>query len=403
MIARSGGQVVLVDGTLPGERIVARIERVARGVAYADTISVAEPSRDRREPDGDRRCGGCLYAHIAYPRQLELKSLAIGDAFARIGRLPLAEPPVVAPSLPEGYRMRARLHHVDGRLGFLREATHQVCDARATRQLLPSTCDALDQLEDVLSTPSDRIQAVVVSESQDASQRVVHVEATGRMAAAVSARLAAITGVSGVAVADTERGVTRVLAGSPFITDVLHDVDGTSITLRRHGLAFFQGNRFLLRYLVAHVSSLIESGSTVMDLYAGGGVFALAAVQWRGAHVTAVEGDGLAADDLVVNLAATSGDAAVAHLAVETFVQSRAPQGEIVVVDPPRTGLSAEATAGVIRLAGERVIYVSCDVATLARDARHLVEGGFGLAQITAFDLFPNTPHVETVAVFDRR
>jgi len=117
--------------------------------------------------------------------------------------------------------------------------------------------------------------------------------------------------------------------------------------------------------------------------------------------VTAVEGDRLAADDLVVNLAAASGADPV-HQTVEGFVQARTARGEVVVVDPPRTGLSPEAVAGVIRLAGERVIYVSCDVATLARDARRLVASGFVLADITAFDLFPNTPHVETIAVFQR-
>src|SRR5205823_11013281 len=95
---------------------------------------------------GDPLCGGCLYAHIGYSRQLELKALVIADAFARIGRLALPAPVRVIASPEEGYRMRARLH-LRGRLaGFFREGTHEICDARQTRQLLPATSDALDRL-----------------------------------------------------------------------------------------------------------------------------------------------------------------------------------------------------------------------------------------------------------------
>src|SRR6476661_3758202 len=83
MIARVDGQVVLVGGAIPGERVTARVERVAKGVAYADTIAADTPSADRRSTLSDPLCGGCLYAHIAYPRQLELKSLVIADAFGR--------------------------------------------------------------------------------------------------------------------------------------------------------------------------------------------------------------------------------------------------------------------------------------------------------------------------------
>jgi 23S rRNA (uracil1939-C5)-methyltransferase len=90
------------------------------------------------------------------------------------------------------------------------------------------------------------------------------------------------------------------------------------------------------------------------------------------------------------------------HQAVEDFLRDPPGRPGAVIVDPPRTGLSREALDGVMRLHAPRIVYVSCDVATLARDARRLVEGGYGLARVDSFDLFPNTPHVETVAVFDR-
>src|SRR5688500_17244301 len=127
MIARVDRLVVLVSGAIPGERVRAKIERVGKGAAYAAAVDIEEPSADRRVATGDPLCGGCLYAHIAYPRQLELKALVIADAFARIGRLGLPAGIRVAPSPEEGYRMRARLH-MRGRLaGFFREGTHEVC------------------------------------------------------------------------------------------------------------------------------------------------------------------------------------------------------------------------------------------------------------------------------------
>ena len=146
MIARADGQVVLVSGAIPGERVQVRIERVSKAVAFAETVAVEEPSPDRRDGMADPLCGGCLFGYIAYPRQLDIKSAVIGDAFARIGRITLPASIRVNPSPEDGYRMRARLHVRGRRLGFFREGTHDVCDARHTRQLLPTTIDVLDRL-----------------------------------------------------------------------------------------------------------------------------------------------------------------------------------------------------------------------------------------------------------------
>src|SRR5262245_4577985 len=98
MIARLDGQVVLGGRRIPGERVSARIERVAKGVAYAAVTEIDLPSPDRREPFTDPLCGGCLYAHISYPRQLDIKAQVVADAFARIGHIPLPSPLAVAPS-----------------------------------------------------------------------------------------------------------------------------------------------------------------------------------------------------------------------------------------------------------------------------------------------------------------
>jgi 23S rRNA (uracil1939-C5)-methyltransferase len=193
-------------------------------------------------------------------------------------------------------------------------------------------------------------------------------------------------------------GRATVLVGDPQVTDAL-SVEGHEVRLRRHVQAFFQGNRFLLRDLVANVVSRIDAGDDVVDLYAGVGLFSLAAAIVRGAHVTAVEGDRFAAADLVVNAAATAGAVAPVHQSVETFAPRHRRRPAVMIVDPPRTGMSKEALSGALQMKARTVLYVSCDVATLARDARRFVNAGYQVESITAFDLFPNTPHVETVVV----
>jgi 23S rRNA (uracil1939-C5)-methyltransferase len=387
MIARVDGQVVLVAGAIPGERVQARIERVGKGVAYAETVSVDEPSPDRRPPFTDLVCGGSLYAHIAYPRQRAIKAQVVADAFARIGRLQLPGEVGVAASPEEGYRMRARLHVRGRRVGFFREATHDVCDARDTRQLLPATCDVVDRLAAALrSVGADAVREIELSENVEASQRAVHFVTADRVDRRIVDTLATIDGIT--------RG--------PHVTDTLRLGD-TAVTLRRHVQAFFQGNRYLLADLVAHVVGQVPAGAAVTDLYAGVGLFAVAAAATRGASVVAVEGDPYAAEDLRANAAAAGGQIVAKKGAVEGFLAGTpdATAGT-VIVDPPRTGLSREALAALIDFAASRVIYVSCDVATLARDARRLVDSGYTIHRADAFDLFPNTPHVETVVVFEK-
>jgi 23S rRNA (uracil1939-C5)-methyltransferase len=189
--------------------------------------------------------------------------------------------------------------------------------------------------------------------------------------------------------------------GDAHVTDTL-DVGGPRIALRRHVLAFFQGNRYLLDRLAAFVAGEVPPDSDVIDLYAGVGLFSMAAASRR-ARVTAVEGDRLSAADLAANAATSGGTVRAVHQSVEAFLTARLAGGAapVVIVDPPRTGLSRDALEGVARLRARRVVYISCDPPTLARDARRLVESGLRLTRAEAFDLFPNTPHVETVAVFD--
>jgi len=392
MIGRHEGRVVLVSGAIPGEQVRARLVRVAKGVAHAEAVAIVEPSPDRRVPSGDPLCGGCLYSHIAYPRQLDIKSEVIADAFTRLGRLELPARVAVAGSPEDGYRMRARLHVRGARLGFFREGTHDLCEPRGTRQLLPATLDALDRLmAAVRSIGADAVREVELSENVAASERVVHLDASESIDARLVNKLVSVEG----------------LTAGPYVTDTI-PIAGASLQLRRHVLSFFQGNRYLLSRLVAHVAERVPIGGRVLDLYAGVGLFSVAAAVTRGASVTAVEGDGQASADLHANGKAAGGQMATLRAPVESIgaagagVLSHIPGMDIdtVIVDPPRTGMSPEAIAAVLRVKAARLIYVSCDVATLARDARKIVDAGYAIERADAFDMFPNTPHVETVVVF---
>jgi 23S rRNA (uracil1939-C5)-methyltransferase len=397
MLARHEGQIVFVAGAIPGECVRVRIERVSKHLAFADTVEVLEPSGDRRSVDADWACGGSFYAHVSYERQLRLKADVIADAFARISKMPLpASVPVMA-SQETGYRMRARLHVKDGKLGFFREGTHELCDVAPTRQLLPDTIDALRRLQVVLD--GTRVTSCELSENAAATERVVLLELD--TSAMLPSHVDPIDGISGLLFVDQQRGHPIVSYGSPYVTDRI-GASTDAIALTHHVQSFFQGNRYLLSELVDRVLAQVPHG-TVTDLYAGVGLFAIPLAAHGHRQIVAVEGDLSSARDLESNAGPYGPGIRVRHLSVESYFQRRDVQPpDTLVLDPPRTGLSREAMSGVLGLKIPRLVYVSCDPATLARDVKRCAEVGYRLDHLEAFDLFPNTAHVETLAVLSR-
>jgi 23S rRNA (uracil1939-C5)-methyltransferase len=186
--------------------------------------------------------------------------------------------------------------------------------------------------------------------------------------------------------------------GSPFVTERIPIADDV-VELTHHVQSFFQGNRYLLPQLVSRVVQQVPDGA-VIDLYAGVGLFAMSLATQNRRSIVAVEGDRSSARDLEANAAAHGGTIRVEQVSVESYLRTRAvKRPETIVLDPPRTGLSPEALSGVLALSPSRVVYVSCDVATLARDVKKFIEAGYRLDHIEAFDLFPNTAHIETLVV----
>lgn len=394
MIARHEGAVLLVSGAIPGERVEVAVEQVRRQTVWATTVRVLEPSPDRVAEADPSPCGGHVYAHVAAARQAALKSEIIADAFRRIGKLTLGAPVEMTTASHDGYRMRARLHLAGGRVGFYREGSHTVCDPGPTRQLLPATLTCLEQLRPALVQAG--VTSIELTETCDGSARALHCEG-GRAPRLSDARGG--DGLQGLSWAADPAGRTRSVMGTPWVTDAMALGHGP-VVLQRHARAFFQGNRFLLQPLVSHVLAAIPDGP-MLDLYAGVGLFSAAAAA-AGHEGVAVEADPVSAADLAVNAAPWGGRLDVRHAPVESVLATGIAPASCVVLDPPRTGASPEALDGILALAAPRVVYVSCDMATLARDAARLTAGGYALSTIRGFDLFPQTAHVEAVAVFER-
>jgi 23S rRNA (uracil1939-C5)-methyltransferase len=211
-------------------------------------------------------------------------------------------------------------------------------------------------------------------------------------------------GLVGLSAQDASGSKVVVLHGTPVVSDEIQvsDVDSAPrVTIARDVRAFFQGNRFLLERLVWLVAARVPQGP-VVDLYAGVGLFGLALAARGNEPVAVVEGDSVSGADLARNARPYGSQVRVVCDSVEAFLgrSTAGAENATVILDPPRTGLSRRAVDAIIARRPPRLIYVSCDVATFARDARRLVESGYALESLVGLDLFPNTAHVESVAVF---
>lgn len=399
MIARHDGAVVLVAGAIPGERVTARVERVQRRTLWARVVDVLEPSPDRVACDAAVACGGNVLAHVAPARQRALKAEMLADAFRRIGRLELPDTPV-AGSPADGYRTRARVHVRGGRWGFFEEGTHTLCDVTGSCQVSAESGAVIDRLGAAVARAGAGTSAEIEwAETAGGASRAAHItleRADGKAMAA----LGRIAGLDGASWSAMDREKEHLLWGDVHLVDRIDGPGLAGVPVLHHARSFFQGNRFLLQPLVDDVGRRL-AGDRVLDLYAGVGLFSVAAAA-AGKTVIAVEGHDTAADDLRRNAAAYPA-LTYRHAAVEHEVGlAAAARTDTVVVDPPRTGLSADVSRALAAGGVPRIVYVSCDPATLARDARVLVDAGYRLTDARAYDLFPRTGHVETVLTLDR-
>jgi 23S rRNA (uracil1939-C5)-methyltransferase len=404
MIARHEGQVVLVSGAVPGERVLARVERADRRLAFASATEIREASPDRRAPFADPLCGGCVYSHIDYSRQTVLKVEIIRDAFLRIGRIPLAISVPVAPSPERGYRMRARFHVERGRPGFYREGTHVLCDPAPTGQLSELAVEAVRAAVAAVTDAGAQPISVELTENLTGDCRALAIDVDDVRRVERTALDGVVAGASVRGCILRDRQGARVVAGEPLVTDPMASLTAGRATvgeLARQPESFFQANRYVVPGLVTAVLDAVQPSGRVLDLYAGVGLFSVALAATGRHGIVAVEGDRAGGADLQRNAGAFGSAVSLRLESVEEALRG-APRADTVIVDPPRTGLSGEALASLTALRPHRIVYVSCDPATMARDARKLLDAGFSIESLQGFDMFPNTPHVESLGVFAR-
>lgn len=373
-IAREpGGRVVFVRGALPGERVRVRLTEEHAGYARAELVEVVEAVPVRQAPpcryvaDG---CGGCGWQHVVPAAQVELKVAIVAEALRRTGGLAGASVLAGPPLAPFGFRTTLRMGvDGDGRLGFRAARSHDLV-----------TVD-----ECLVAHP---LLAGIVGEARFPGAT----EVVLRCSAATGERLALVGPLRAGAAATLPAGVRRGPKAS------VHEVIA-GVTLRVSARSFFQSRADGAEALVAAVSAAVDGaadGNVLVDAYAGVGLFA-ATVGAR-SDVEAIELSRTACADARHNLRGL--DASVTSADVARWHPRPA---EVVVADPARTGLGRRAVQTLAATGAHRFVLVSCDAASLARDAGLLAAEGFDHVRSTVVDLFPHTPHVEVVSRFDRR
>jgi tRNA/tmRNA/rRNA uracil-C5-methylase (TrmA/RlmC/RlmD family) len=399
-LCRREGKVVLVAGALPGERVRVVATRDEKRFAEADVVEVLEPHARRRTPPCGHaaECGGCDWQFAERDLQLTMKREIVLDAFRRIGGIEAEELLEGPAPVGDEFRTRQRIRLTTdpaGRPGLLRRASHAVVPIDECLQMDDAFEEKLLPWLQLLP-PWRRVTARL----DDDGHAVVLLE-------------------SGVEPSEKDRKrlgkITKAMERPPFVLGILADsipLTGDR-TIRFHvkervfradATSFFQGSRPGTLELLDTVEEFLgeDRAGALLDLYAGVGLFAVTFGSGF-ASVTASEADGRAVKHLKHNLKRNNvrGDAR-SERAEKTLGEVERAETETVILDPPRIGLSKEARNALIAREPRRIVSVSCDPATGARDVGALVKAGWELKRLRAVDLFPTTAHVETVALLER-
>ena len=372
------GRIAFVEFGIPGERVIAEITSEESSYIEARTVMVQEASPERVEPRCAYygRCGGCQLQHIAYGEQLRLKAGVVREQMRRIGRFEDSEIDGVLREMigmtdPWAYRNHMRFTvRRDGDIGFMEHGTH--------RFLRVDHCEiALPEANRVLRNAQGR--------TMQTKQLTVRAgEHTGEVL--VQPRLRWRPGRRGN-VRSGQKDYHELLRGARYQVS---------------SPAFFQVNsrqaERLIELVVARARAV--GPRLVADAYSGVGTFAVALAQVVPDVVT-IESSSAAGDDAEVNLAPYPNVQRVIGT-VEEQLPLLDPQPDVVVVDPPRAGLEASIIETVIDSDVRRMVYVSCEPATLARDLRRFVDGGFTISEVQPIDMFPHTQHIECITTLDR-
>jgi 23S rRNA (uracil1939-C5)-methyltransferase len=412
---RGRGKAVFVPFVLAGEKIEAALTEEKPGFARARATAIIEPSPHRVSPPCPyfSRCGGCHYQHATYEHQLEIKKEILRENLRRIAKLELQAEIQVHPSPPWNYRNRSRLQlrtRPEFALGYFKFGSHELLPVEQcpiSSPLINHGIAALWQAGGAGKAAEGVREVEFFANAEDTKMLLELLCAPEARRADVRAwaeeLCSAMPEIAGIAAfREPQKGVReRLLA----VGESALSYQTRNAVYRVSAGSFFQTNRFLVDELV-NIVTAGRAGEMALDLYAGVGLFSTALAR-NIRHVVSVESSQTAVNDLQYNLP-VNGRAVQA--AAEKYLDAEAgrdgkgelPQTivhkpDLVVVDPPRSGLGDSAANALARLGASRITYVSCDPATLGRDLLPLQAAGYRPEEVHLVDLFPQTYHIESV------
>jgi 23S rRNA (uracil1939-C5)-methyltransferase len=406
-------KTIFVPFVLPGERVEATVVQERPGFGRARLEGVLQSSEERTRPACPYfgSCGGCQYQHIDYDAQVRFKSEILRETLRRTAKLDLAVEVQAHPSPPLHYRNRTRFHvrhSPEFAIGYFRQGSHQLLPVREcpiSSGLINRALQTIWELAE--GVPKEVVEIELFANAADEKllieiylrQQPADGQSLSDFARNFSSAFPAIEGIVTFRPKPSrsrqlEYGNGDVLWGKK---DLHYEVAGESYVVSAG--AFFQTNRFLLPQIVELVTG-DHKGRLALDLYSGVGLFAVPLAR-RFERVVAVESSPVSAADLRVNV---PDNVKISSQSTEAYLASVAGKlkPELIVADPPRAGLGAAVCAQLNRLPAHRMTYLSCDPATLARDLKELVSGGWRISEIHLVDLFPQTFHIETCLMLQR-
>ncbi len=399
-IGRSEGKAILVANAAPGDVLRISIAESHRDYSVARLNGVIRPGPSRRSAPCVflPRCGGCDWQQIAYPEQVAAKGRLISAELKRALGLELEPRELVVPAPAEfGYRSRLRLKaRGDGALGFYQPASNRLVEV--DRCLVAG--------EDLSFAPASRLARALAGRCEEieivraGGRQALVAHLRGHLQSADTARAnRAIAGDAMIAGVVLRAGRDRVALGEVSVTIELEP----GMLLKAEADAFSQVNHECNRRLIAAVMEVAapQPGMAVLDLFCGAGNFSLPAAK-RGARVLGVDADEIAIGAAQRNAAELGLDearfAAMQAQEMAPFLLRAGYKPQVVMLDPPRSG-ARQLMKTITALGAARVVYVSCNVATLGRDLRSLIADGYAISSVKAFDFFPNTHHCEVLAL----
>jgi 23S rRNA (uracil1939-C5)-methyltransferase len=399
-LGHADGHTVFVPGVLPGEVVRVRPLERKKKFVRARLEELLETSAQRAAPPCPHFgvCGGCHYQHIPYELQLAYKTDILRETLRRLGRICWDADIIAHASPPFGYRNRAqwkiRAAGEGTGIGYFQAGTSALCAVEQCPILAPlleATLGGLRRMGAAGELPP--VLREVEAFCDAAGQRMLLSASLTefRTAPAEYADLlrAEFPAIESLLLYESSRDRFE-LFGPGYLT---YEVSGQRYQVGH--LSFFQVNRFLIEPMVEAVCGTQE-GELALDLFAGAGLFA-APLARRFRRVVAVESNAAAARDLAKNLAAATADVQVVTSEVEEFLIKFSERPSLVVLDPPRAGVSARSLERIVALRPESIVYLSCDPATLARDLHVLADTGWTISELHLFDVFPQTFHIESL------